>query len=297
MAKLPTKMKLSKDRPCMGQHFLTSKKIAERMVEAAGIGQKDIVLEVGAGKGALTDILVQKAKHVIAVEKDKELVRYLKDRFVHNKKLAVIEGDILKIRNPKFEIRNKFPPKADPPLADKIQNSKFKIVANIPYYITSRFLRIFLEAKNQPKLMALMLQKEVAERIVAKNKKESLLSVSVKCYGQPKIIAKVSAKNFFPPPKVDSAIILIDGISKDFFLRNKIDEGRFFHLVKQGFSHKRKLLKNNLPNTLNMLDTRCLTLMYKRAEELSLEDWKCLFSALSKDRPCSFALLAAAADA
>lgn len=275
MAKLPIKIKMCKDRPCrkyLGQHFLKNKKIARKIVEAADVKKSDTILEVGPGRGALTEILLQKAKKVIAVEKDKKLADFLMDKFKDNKNLEIVHYDILKF-NPKI-----FSLKPD----------KYKIVANIPYYITSHFLRQFLESNCQPSLMALMVQKEVAERIIAKSanrrSKESLLSISVKSYGQPKIIAKVSAKNFSPAPKVDSAIILIDRISKDFFRKNKIGEERFFRLLKLGFGHKRKLLKNNLRQ---MLDTRCLTLTkgfqkckipaLSRAEELSLENWKCLF--------------------
>ena len=261
-------------RTVLGQNFLRNKKIAEKIVEAAKVDKNDVVLEVGPGKGVLTEILLQKAKKVIAVEKDKDLVRYLKNRFVHYKNLSVINADILKFSIFNFQFSNKF----------KIQNSKFKIVANIPYYITSHFLRKFLQSDFQPSLMALMVQKEVAERIVAKNGKESLLSISVKSYGQPKIITKVSAKNFSPEPKVDSAIILIDNISKNFFNPpaggNKIDEKRFFQLLRLGFSHKRKLLKNNLKIEFEILQ-KCKIPALSRAEDLSLENWKCLFRQLA----------------
>ena len=260
-------------RTVLGQNFLRNKKIAEKIVEAAKVDKNDIVLEVGPGKGVLTEILLQKAKKVIAVEKDKELVRYLKDRFVHYKNLSVINADILKFSIFNFQFSNKF----------KIQNSKFKIVANIPYYITSHFLRKFLQSDFQPSLMALMVQKEVAERIVARDGKESLLSISVKSYGQPKIIAKVSAKNFSPEPKVDSAILLIDNISKNFFSAEggsasggKINEQKFFQLLRLGFSHKRKLLKNNLKISPEILQ-KCKIPALSRAENLSLENWKCLF--------------------
>ena len=262
-------------RTVLGQNFLKNKKIAEKIVEAAKVDKNDVVLEVGPGKGILTKILLQKAKKVVAVEKDEKLVRYLKDKFVHYKNLSVIHSDILKIKN--------FPPKADQPLAEKLKIKSYKIVANIPYYITSHFLRKFLQLDFQPSLMALMVQKEVAERIVARDGKESLLSISVKSYGQPKIIAKVSAKNFSPEPKVDSAILLIDNISKNFFSAEggsasggKINEQKFFQLLRLGFSHKRKLLKNNLKISPEILQ-KCKIPALSRAENLSLENWKCLF--------------------
>ncbi len=244
-----------KPKKYLGQHFLKNKNVARKIIEAANVNKDDVVLEVGPGKGALTEILLQKAKKVIAVEKDKELADFLMDKFKGQKNLSVINDDILKI---------------------SARGGNYKIVANIPYYITSYFLRKFLESDFQPVLMALMLQKEVAERIVARNSKESLLSISVKAYGQPKIIAKVSAKNFLPAPKVDSAIILIDNISKNFFKKNKIDEEKFFQLLRQGFSHKRKLLKNNLKIDTEVLQ-KCKIPPLARAEELSLEQWKHLY--------------------
>ncbi len=238
----------------LGQNFLKNKNIARKIVEAANVNKDDIVLEVGPGRGILTDILIRKAHCVIAVEKDKELADFLMDKFKGQNNLSIINDDILRF---------------------KIKNSNYKIVANIPYYITSQFLRKFLESDFQPILMALMVQEEVAERIVARDGKESILSISVKSYGQPKIIAKVLAGNFSPVPKVDSAIILINNISKDFFRKNEISEKCFFTLLKLGFSHKRKLLKNNLKIDAKILQ-KCKISPLARAEELDLNDWECL---------------------
>jgi 16S rRNA (adenine1518-N6/adenine1519-N6)-dimethyltransferase len=267
-----------KPKKYLGQHFLKNKNVARKIIEAADVNKDDIVLEVGPGRGALTEFLVQRAKKVIAIEKDKELTDFLMDKFSaeggkRQKKLIIIHGDILKLKNKKLKIK------------------KYKIVANIPYYITSRFLRQFLESDFQPSLMVLMVQKEVAERIIARDKKESILSISVKAYGQPRIIAKVPAKNFSPMPKVDSAIILIDKISKDFFnntnihdvgrqkVNNKINEGKFFQLVRHGFAHKRKMLKNNLKISAETLQ-KCKIPALNRAEELSLKDWNCLYQSI-----------------
>ncbi|MBI4692057.1 MAG: ribosomal RNA small subunit methyltransferase A [Candidatus Terrybacteria bacterium] len=248
----------------LGQNFLKSKKIVNEIIKAADLKPDDVILEVGPGKGILTEALLEKVPQgkVIAVEKDKRLVELLAQKFRHSKNLFLVYQDILKIDICKLIENCKL----------KIEN--YKVVANIPYYITSRFLRIFLQSNFQPTKMVLMIQKEVAERIMAKNKKESILSISVKAYGQPKIIKKVPARYFSPQPKVDSAILLIDNISKDFF--RDIDEQKFFEIVKKGFSQKRKLLKNNL----KMLDigglTRCGVGEKVRAEDLSLENWKCL---------------------
>ncbi|MBU1159781.1 ribosomal RNA small subunit methyltransferase A [Patescibacteria group bacterium] len=272
-----------KAKKSLGQNFLTSQKIVEDIIRAADLRPDDVVLEVGPGKGILTQAILEKIPYgkLIAVEKDKRMVEYLEQKFKNNKNLKIIHSDILK-----FDICNLF----------EICNLKFgnfKVVANIPYYITSHFLRIFLQgnpehAEGQPSRMVLMVQKEVAKRIVARDKKESILSISVKVYGAPKIIKKVPAKYFSPKPKVDSAILLIDNISKDFFrdcatLNVAQYEKKFFTLVKQGFSSKRKMLKNNL----KMLDTGCLIRckipQNVRAEDLSLENWKCLCNILVKD--------------
>jgi 16S rRNA (adenine1518-N6/adenine1519-N6)-dimethyltransferase len=248
-----------KSKKYLGQNFLRNHNIARKMTEAADIGKNDIVLEVGPGRGILTNILIQKARRVIAIEKDKELADFLMDKLKDNKNLKIVHYDILKFNPKKFSLKS----------------YKYKIVANIPYYITSRFLRRFLTSNYQPSLMALMVQKEVAERIMARDNKETLLSISVKAYGRPKIIVKVSAKNFSPAPKVDSAVILIDKISKDFFKKSGIEEKHFFGLLRLGFGHKRKLLKNNLKISPEILQ-KCEIPALSRAEELSLNDWKCL---------------------
>ncbi len=163
----------------------------------------------------------------------------------------------------------------------------YKIIANIPYNITGAILKKFLTENNQPKLMVLMVQNEVAKRIVANDKKESILSISVKAYGNPKNIMKVSKKYFSPAPKVDSAIILIDNINKDLFKKEQIKEEDFWNIVHHGFAHKRKVLVNNLKEhgrqdlqlnkvfeTLN-LDKKI------RAEDLSLENWIKLTKSIS----------------
>ena len=171
----------------LGQHFLKNKKILEEMARTAEITKNDIVLEVGPGLGSLTEILATRAKKVIAVEKDCDLIPILRDKFLNYKNVEIIAGDILQIFN---------------------QFKNYKIVANIPYYITSRFLRLFLsETKFRTKLMVLMVQKEVAERICAKPPRMNLLALSVQLYAKPEIIRKVSRGQFSPPPKVDSAII------------------------------------------------------------------------------------------
>lgn len=252
----------------LGQNFLKSSKIAEEIVSAGEVGSEDVVLEVGPGKGILTEELLKKAKKVIAVEKDERLAAFLQEKFaedIKNGKLEIAKGDILHFQPTTLPHRQ---------AGYNLQPTTYKIIANIPYYITSRFLRTFLEGQPeglQPALMVLMIQKEVAERIVGQ--KESLLSISVKAYGKPEIVRKVPAGFFSPPPKVDSAILKISGISKDFF--RDIDEKLFFETVKKGFAQKRKMLINNLG--MKQADFEACGIPAKaRAEELRLEDWKCL---------------------
>lgn len=221
-----------KPKKHLGQNFLTHNHYAKVMAEAANISEKDTVVEIGPGKGILTETLLSsRAKRVIAIEKDRELLPFLKEKFqkeIKNGKLKIINEDILKLT----------------PLRYTLNVTRYKIIANIPYYITGEILRYFLTGKKQPKSITLMLQREVADRVVGKDGKESLLSISVKVYGEPKIVAKVGAGNFYPKPKVDSAIIQIDNISRNFF--KNISEEKFFKILRAGFSHKRKVLSGNL---------------------------------------------------
>ncbi|MFC1751639.1 16S rRNA (adenine(1518)-N(6)/adenine(1519)-N(6))-dimethyltransferase RsmA [Patescibacteria group bacterium] len=249
-----------------GQNFLKSKKTARKIVDIARIKPDDTVLEVGPGKGILTEILLEKAKKVIAVEKDPALVEYLHKKFKTHKKLELIESDILKINVSSF----------------KFKVTDYKIVSNLPYYITSHFLKTFLETDNQPTTMTLTIQKEVAQRIVAKPPQMNLLSLSVQAYGTPKIASFISKNEFSPVPKVDSAVLTIENISKNFFNPSatsgqvSINEHNFFNLLKKGFAHKRKLLLNNI--SCNISDFNECKLHPKiRAQELSLENWKDLY--------------------
>ncbi len=238
----------------LGQNFLKSKVALVKMIEAGEIKEDDIVIEVGPGKGVLTEKLLEKAGRVIAVEKDHRLIDLLKEKFstaITAGKLEILNQDVLELETPSFP---------------------YKIIANIPYYITGQFLRKFLETNNQPERIVVMVQKEIAQRIIAHDKKESLLSISVKAYGQPKMIMKVGKENFSPAPKVDSAILAITNISKNFFKENNITEERFFEVIHAGFAHKRKQLGGNLKD----VDGVSLPEDWqkRRAEDLSLDDWK-----------------------
>ncbi len=264
-----------------GQNFLITEKVFDRIVESAELKKDDIVLEVGPGLGFLTEKLSKKAKRVIAVELDDKLAVILRERLEQQgiKNVEVINEDVLNfsIFNFQFSINEKI---------HKLKNSGFKIVANLPYNITSYFLRKFLSAEIKPELMILMLQKEVAQRIVASPPNMSLLAVSVQFYADPKIIQTVKAGSFWPKPEVDSAIISLRVASRKSKVENEED---FFKLIKAGFSSKRKMLKNNLAKVYNfsqksieeiLLNSK-LTLT-ARAQELSLDNWLEIFGNIYK---------------
>ncbi|MCM2338929.1 MAG: 16S rRNA (adenine(1518)-N(6)/adenine(1519)-N(6))-dimethyltransferase RsmA [Burkholderiales bacterium] len=268
-----------KAKKSLGQNFLKSILALNKITEGGEISKEDIILEIGPGKGALTEKLLEKASCVIAVEKDRELFIFLQEKFkkeIDNKKLILINEDILnfKISSHFSSLRPSSSTSWDPREAQNqkiFKNSKYKIIANIPYNITGAILKKFLEEEIQPERMVLMVQNEVAKRIVANNEPESILSISVKAYGEPKIVMKVPARYFSPAPKVDSAIISIKNISRKLFIENKIDEKEFWKLIHAGFAHKRKKLSSNLKNLVS--ETIKKDLENKRAEELKLKEW------------------------
>lgn len=257
----------------LGQNFLIDKNVLEKIVDAAELKKDDIVLEVGPGFGNLTEELAKKSGKIIAVEKDKRLVEVLQKKFAGQKNVEIIEGDILKILN----------------LKSKISNLKYKVVANIPYYITSHFLRLILEAKNKPKIIVLLIQKEVAQRICAQKGQNSLLSLSVQYYGKPQILAYVSANSFNPKPKVDSAILKIEVFETPPY---KIDnEKAFFSLIRGIFSQKRKQILNTFAKYLKIYRLKpelqkneagrllksCQIAPTLRPQDLGLDDFKKLY--------------------
>ena len=245
----------------LGQHFLRSSHYLSLIADAANVVKNDVVLEVGPGDGALTHVLLARGAKVLAIEKDKRLIEPLREKF-SGKDFEVIEADALD-----FDIS---------------RLKKYKLVGNIPYYITGALLKKFLTASQQPSTLVFLVQKEVAERI-ARNKKESILSLSVKAYGEPLYIKTVPRGAFSPPPNVDSAILLVENISRTNFtlstsLRaNSKFEKRFFELVKAGFAHKRKLLASNLKPLLGKQHPNILKYVgvseNARAEDVPLEKW------------------------
>ena len=233
--------------------------IVNRPPSALSGGGGDTILEVGPGIGVLTQALAERGERVVAIEKDETMIEILKETVKDFKNIEVINADILKI---------------DP--ADyKLANGKYKIVANIPYYLTSPLIRKFLEEKNRPTEIILMLQKEVAQRICSTPPDMSLLSVSVQFYAEPKIISYVSKNCFWPAPKIDSAIIKIVPENK-----YSVPTDLFFKVVKAGFSQPRKQLAGNLSKTLEIEKKKTAEWLLKngiepkqRAETLSVSNW------------------------
>lgn len=266
----------------LGQHFLRSVRALVAIVKAGEVDKKDTILEIGPGTGILTEKLLETGAKVIAVEKDYELFESLKSKFgkeIKNGRLELIHDDILK---------------SD---LSKLAASSYKLVANIPYNITGAILKKFLETNYQPEKMILLVQKEVAERIVARNKphsakasrgKESILSISVKAYGTPRYIETVKAGSFVPAPKVDSAIITIENISKDFF--TNFTEKEFFNIVRAGFKSKRKKLFSNISTIFTKAKVREIFLKLNlddnlRAEDTEIKIWRELATHLEVGLP------------
>lgn len=244
----------------LGQNFLINSSVLEKIINAAELTSNDTIIEVGPGLGVLTQALLSKAKEVIAIEKDQLMITILEKTLANNNHLSIVRQDALQYQPPK---------------------KPYKIVANIPYYLTSALIRKFLESPEQPDTMVLMIQKEVAQRICEKPPRATLLSCAVQFYAQAKIISFVSRESFWPAPNVDSAIIKIDP-HKD--IPAVLPED-FFQVVKAGFSHPRKQLVNNLcilkskngvPLNKYMVSewlSKNGIMPNQRAQTLSIEQW------------------------
>jgi 16S rRNA (adenine1518-N6/adenine1519-N6)-dimethyltransferase len=245
----------------LGQHFLKSPTIANAIAEAGDVKPGDTILEVGPGKGMLTEVLLARGARVTAIEKDPAMAGYLKGTFrqeLANGRLTLIVDDIRTV--------------AETRVSAIIALGEYKVVANIPYYITGELMRMFLTAEQQPSTIVFLVQKEVAER-VARSKKESLLSLSVKAYGQPRYVRTVKAGSFSPPPSVDSAVLAIEHISRKNF--KDVSEEMFFKLIHTGFAAKRKTLMGNLKRS-NLYREEMRLDPRVRAEDLSLKKWLAL---------------------
>ncbi|MFC2033008.1 16S rRNA (adenine(1518)-N(6)/adenine(1519)-N(6))-dimethyltransferase RsmA [Chloroflexota bacterium] len=259
-------------RKGLGQHFLIDEDVLEVILQAAELTPDDTVIEVGPGLGIMTAALAKKAGSVIAVELDDKLAANLKKSPASFENVTVINDDILNID-----------------VSDLLhEKKKYKVVANLPYYITSPTIRRFLESEVKPQTMILMVQKEVAEVIAAKPGQMSLMSVSVQYYGNPAIIEYVPAKSFYPAPEVDSAVIRIDVYPQPVV---NVCEKSFFALVRAGFTASRKQIANSLAQGLGLLKPDILTLLEKadiapqrRAEALTIQEWAKLWEVFHREK-------------
>ena len=258
----------------LGQHFLVEPEVLECILSAAELAVTDTVIEIGPGLGVLTRELARRSGRVIAVEIDNRMASILRRELKGLGNVSIITGDILKT-SPKDLLGN------NEILLPEASSGGYKIVANLPYYITSPVLRHFLNAGIKPELMVVMVQEEVARVLTAEPGHMSVLSISVQLYGKPVIVGKVPAASFYPVPEVDSAIIKINVYPHPAVPID--DEAGFFKLVRAGFSARRKLIANSLAQGLGLPKVEVLALLEKagiamrrRAETLTLEEWACL---------------------
>lgn len=243
----------------LGQHWLKDPDILADIAEAAELAGDDVVLEIGPGLGTLTSRLLARANSVTAVEFDADLARKLPGQFP-GKRLTVVNQDILQ-----FDL-NQLP-------------KNYKVVANVPYYITSKIVEKLMTAENKPSIAVLLVQKEVAERIAAEAGNMSILSVSVQIFAEAELDIEVPRQFFTPPPKVDSQVVILR--TRDNPLITSEDQRDFFRIVKAGFSAKRKKLRSSLSGGLGIDKSVAEELLKNagispdaRAEDLSIDDWK-----------------------
>lgn len=258
-----------------GQNFLLDEDILEGIAASAQITKDDLILEIGPGLGALTQKLAQQAGQIIAFELDHNFQEPLNKIANISQNIEIVWQDILSLQARQWQ-----------DILAKYNKNSYKVVANIPYYLTGKLIQKFMLFQPAPQSMTLLVQKEVAERIVAQDKKMSLLSLAVQLYGQAKILQVVEKENFYPAPKVDSALIQIFDSKKWSY---QSDEKKTWQLIKRGFSQKRKKLINNLLSDQNISKKQLLAAFQElnlsdniRAENLQPRDWVKLSGILFK---------------
>ncbi len=258
-----------------GQNFLIDRAVLQRVVDTAEIEPDDQVLEVGAGTGVLTRELAKRARRVVAVELERDMLKLLAETTRYYPNVELIARDLLYVNPAEVFDQAHVPGKS---ITSPPERVLYKLVANLPYSITAATFRHFLESTNPPRLLVVMVQREVAERIVAGPGDLSLLGVSIQFYGRPKIVAYVPAHAFYPAPKVDSAILRVD-VQPQMSLTLEERE-RFFRVVQAGFSQRRKQLHNALTHGLHYKNELIHAWLSsadidpsRRAETLSIEEW------------------------
>jgi 16S rRNA (adenine1518-N6/adenine1519-N6)-dimethyltransferase len=251
----------------LGQNFLVDEKALNKIIKAADLKKSDNVIEVGPGTGFLTERLVDKVKSVTSIELDKEMIGILEERFKFTENLELVNADILDYDT---------------------SHDKYKVVANIPYYITSPLLKHFLQSDNRPTSIVVLVQKEVAEKIVGKTG-NSVITIETQLFGCPEIIDIIPSSSFYPAPKVDSAILKIEVFDRPLIPEDQIKD--FLRIVKFGFSQKRKKLSNSLSAGIHMKSAEVREILIKadidpdiRAEDLEIGDWERLMKVLSTNK-------------
>lgn len=249
----------------LGQHWLHDLDVLEAIADAANVAEGDDVLEIGPGLGTLTDVLAKRRANVLALEFDQDLISKLEKKYSNTQLVKIEQGDVRTYDYSKM-------PKG------------YKIVANIPYYLTSNLIRSISETSNPPKVAVLLIQKEVAERICAKPGQMGILSVTAQFYFECSLDVEVPAELFKPPPKVDSQVVVMTHRPNKIF---DVDEQKYFNIVKAGFSEKRKTLRNSLSGGLAISKESAEELLENsgikptaRAQELSLDNWKTIYDNL-----------------
>jgi len=264
----------AKPRKSLGQHFLNDPEILERIVRESGVRPGDTVLEIGPGTGELTARLLAVARRVVAVEIDETLASHVRKRFPDVDNLAVINAAVLDHTPAEL-------------LAEGGVARPYRVIANIPYYITAPILRTFLETEDQPLSLTLMVQKEVAESVIAAPGKMSLLGASVQFYSHARLLFTVPARAFTPPPKVESAVIQVD--LRETPAIDVPDVRAFFEVVRAGFATPRKQLHNALAGRLWLPPDAAPDLLraagiepMRRAQTLTLEEWAAVARAVAQ---------------
>jgi len=250
----------------IGQHFLTDETVPDIIIEAAGLTAKDTVMEIGPGLGVLTDKMAPLVGDLYAIEIDRVLANKLKQKYSNRDNIHIINADILQVDLSQI----------------LTAGINYKVVANLPYYITSPILNYFVHGNLKPVSMVIMLQKEVGDSIAAEDGNLSVLSISMRIYTIPRLVAYIPPQSFYPEPKVHSAIIQLDFLPKPSIEIDNIEN--FLHFVNRGFASPRKRISNSLATGLKMENVAAVELLekagietIKRAENLTLEQWRNLY--------------------